>query len=536
MWGSRRWCRRSSSISAEQRAAPLIYLDFDRATLIDATPLDLTHEFARQLGLADVALDRPLTEFRERSRSLLGGQKNLNIDVGGGASSAALRDLGSLLSRWPRRREPVTIVLDTFEELAIRGITPVRDVLQWVADLRDKARLQQVHLIVTGAPSSRTPRTVAHEDVRRCSTSQREWPLEDLATDKAVELLTELGVEPGLASRFPPVFGGNPLVLKLIHRFVTTNDPGEVEQLLADGEKARGDAPAGEVGLRFVYERILNRIKKPRVKALAYPGVVLRRVTPELILEVLAPACRGRLDVSTLADAREVVRRARRAMSGSSTASHPNVVVHRADLRRLLVPGLEHSADVDTKAIHRAAATYYAARPASVAPDVAEIEEIYHRGFLDDIPDDLPEEQAENVVRRLAGDLEYWPLHSRAMVKSLAGRHDQLTEEEVASLDVAQQRAHARCPAREAARLIGRRFGGVRGGSARAARRRRGRHRCGHPGLALAAPLRPRRLRVHDRVVTGAQRVRPILRCRPIPYSRRALRRTSIRGTSRWRS
>jgi len=418
-------------------AAPLIYLDFDRATLIDATPLDLTHEFARQLGLAEVSLDQSLTEFRERSRSLLGGQKNLNIDVGGGASSAALRDLGSLLSGWPLRMEPVTIVLDTFEELAVRGITPVRNVLQWVADLRDKVQLQQVHLIVCGRAVFPDAPNPAH--VRAMFNVQCEWPLEDLATDKAVELLTELGVEPGLASRFPPVFGGNPLVLKLIHRFVTTNDPGEVQQLLADGEKARGDAPAGEVGLRFVYERILNRIKKPRVKALAYPGVVLRRVTPELILEVLAPACRGRLDVSTLADAKEVF---------GELADHvwlvnriaPDAVVHRADLRRLLVPGLEQSADVDTKAIHRAAATYYAARPDSVAPDVAEIEEIYHRGFLDDIPDDMPEEQAENVVRRLAGDLEYWPLHSRALLKSRAGRHDQLTEEEVASLDVAQQR------------------------------------------------------------------------------------------------
>ena len=42
-------------------AAPLIYLDFDRATLIDATPLDLTHEFARQLGLAR-ARPRPVAD------------------------------------------------------------------------------------------------------------------------------------------------------------------------------------------------------------------------------------------------------------------------------------------------------------------------------------------------------------------------------------------------------------------------------------------------------------------------------------------
>jgi hypothetical protein len=420
-------------------AAPLIYLDFDRATLIDATPLDLTHEFARQLGLAEVSLDQSLTEFRERSRSLLGGQENLNIDTGGGASSAALRDLASLLSGWPRRMEPVTIVLDTFEEVAIRGVTPVRDVLQWVADLRNKVQLQQIHLVVCGREVIPDAPHLKAEDVTAMFNFKDRWQLADLDPDKAGELLVELGVEPELALRFPPVFGGNPLVLKLIQRFVTTNDPVEVQQFLADGEKSRVNAPAGEVGLRFVYERILNRIKKPRVKALAYPGVVLRRVTPELILEVLAPACGGRLDVSALADAKEVF---------DELANHvwlvnriaPEAVVHRADLRRLLVPGLEHNADVDTRAIHRAAAAYYAARPASVAPDDAEIEEIYHRGFLDDLPDEMPQGQAENILRRLAGDVGFWPVHSRAMLKSLAGRYEQQTEAELASLGAAQQR------------------------------------------------------------------------------------------------
>ena len=90
----------------EAGAAPLIYLDFDRATLIGATPLDLTFEFTRQLGLADFALEQTLDEFRERTRSLLGGQENLDIDIGGGASSAAQRDLASLLSAWPTSRVP----------------------------------------------------------------------------------------------------------------------------------------------------------------------------------------------------------------------------------------------------------------------------------------------------------------------------------------------------------------------------------------------------------------------------------------------
>jgi hypothetical protein len=419
-------------------AAPLIYLDFDRATLIDVTPLDLTFEFTRQLGLAEFALDQTLSEFRERSRSLLGGRENLNIDIGAGASSAALRELGSLLSGWPHRTAPVTVVLDTFEEVAIRGVTPVRDVLEWVAELRNTVQLPQIHLIVCGRAVVPDAPHLPPEEVRAMFNVQREWPLEDLATDQAVELLAELGVDAVLAQRFAPVFGGNPLVLKLIRRFVAANDPAEVEQLLADGRKARRDAPSGEVGLRFVYERILNRIKKPRVQALAYPGVVLRRVTPELILQVLVPACPG-LDVTTPAGAQEVF---------DELAGHVwlvnrvalDTVVHRADVRRLLVPGLEHNSEIDTAAIHRAAARYYAAHPASVAPDVARIEEIYHRGFLNDIPDDLSADQADLVVHRLAGDLEYWPVQARARVKALAGRHDQLTEEEVASLAVAQQR------------------------------------------------------------------------------------------------
>lgn len=420
-------------------AAPLIYFDFDRATLINATPLDLTHEFSRQLGLAEISLEQSLTAFRQRSRSRLGGQESLNIDLGGGASSGALRELGSVLSGWTRRLAPVTIVLDTFEEVAIRGVTPVREVLQWVADLRNKVGLQQIHLIVCGREVVPDAPHLKAEDVTAMFNFNVMWQLADLEPHKAGEMLVELGVEPFLASRFPPVFGGNPLVLKLIHRFVRTNDPFEVQQLLADGEKSRANSPAGEVGLRFVYERILNRIKKPRVKALAYPGVVLRRVTPELILRVLAPACGDRLDVSTLDDAQEVF---------DELADHVwlvtrianETVLHRADLRRLLVPGLEHSNDVNTREIHRAAAEYYATGPASVEPDVAEIEQIYHRAFLDDLPDNLSQEKAESILSRLAGDVEYWPVHPRALLKSLAKRTEQLTEAELASLGAARQR------------------------------------------------------------------------------------------------
>lgn len=423
----------------DPRSAPLSYLDFDRAMLIGARPVDLTIEFARQLGLAEDALEPMLAEFRERSRGLLGDDDpSVGIDANGGSAAAALRDLGSLLAGWPRRQSAVTIVLDTFEELATRGFTAVQNVLQWAAELRDALQLPQLRLVVCGRAVFPDAPHLAPEDVRVRFNVVRHISVGDLSDGDATELLVELGLDPMAAREFPPVFGGNPLVLKLIRRFAATNDDGAVARLIADGRLARSQSPAAEIGLRFVYERILNRIESPRVRALAYPGVVLRRVTPELILRVLAPASSMALDVSTIDEAWRVF---------TELAEHvwlvnrinEGVVEHRADVRRLLVPGLETSAEIDTAEIHRRAASYYASRPAGIDVSTIWLEEIYHRGFIEDVFVGMSRMEADDIVRMLGADLEFWPLRTRASVKASAGRYDTLTEEEVASLDVEDQ-------------------------------------------------------------------------------------------------
>lgn len=256
----------------------------------------------------------------------------------------------------------------------------------------------------------------------------------DLSDDDATTLLIDLGVDVGTAIDLPPVFGGNPLVLKLLHRFIAANDDAAVAQLLTDGQAARRQSPTAEIGLRFVYERILKRIENPVVQALAYPGVVLRRVTPDLILRVLAPASSIPLEVETEAQARRAFEELAQHVWLVSRVGD-DVVEHRADVRRLLVPGLEASAEIDARRIHMAAAAYYSNPPPSVDPRTAWVEETYHLGFLDgdywrpDFTD------ADDILRTLGPDLDFWPLRMRAQMKSWAGRYETLTEEEVASLD-----------------------------------------------------------------------------------------------------
>ncbi|MDF1489302.1 ATP-binding protein [Tessaracoccus caeni] len=416
-------------------AAPLVYFDFDRARLIGAGPIDLTIEFTRQLGLADATLEPALAEFRERSEALLSdSDPAIGVDSTGGTAAAALRDLGSVLSGWPRREGPITIVLDTFEEVAIRGYTAVRDVLQWAADLSDSAFLPQLRLVVCGRAVIPDAPHVSPKEVR-AMFNEVVPPLfvGDLSDGDATTLLMELGVDGVTAWDLPPVFGGNPLVLKLLHRFIAANDTAGVAQLLSDGRAARRQSPTAEIGLRFVYERILKRIENPVVQALAYPGVVLRRVTPELILQVLARASTIPLDVHTEERAHQAFAELAQHVWLVSRVGD-DVVEHRADVRRLLVPGLETSPEIDARRIHQEAVAYYAAQPPSVDARTAWVEENYHLGFLDDDLWRLTPPEAEEIVLALGPDIEFWPLRARAKAKSWAGRHETLSEEEVASL------------------------------------------------------------------------------------------------------
>ena len=122
----------------------------------------------------------------------------------------------------------------------------------------------------------------------------------------------------------------------------------------------------------YLYRRILNHIQDEEVRRLAYPGLVLRRVTPGIIQNVLAKPCEVLVtDESAAQDLFD-----RLAAEVTLVQFEEGALVHRRDLRRIMLPLLLDSAEGGTaRQIEDAAIRYYEAMDGSAE----RAEEIYHR-------------------------------------------------------------------------------------------------------------------------------------------------------------
>jgi hypothetical protein len=182
-------------------------------------------------------------------------------------------------------------------------------------------------------------------------------------------------------------------------------------ELLVQAVKANEDPGSvvaqikGKADEAFLYSRILKQIKDdPEVQRLATPGLVVRRLDPDIILKVLAGPCG--VAVKDRAAAEDLLERlagqvalVQRQADGS--------LLHRTDVRRLMLPAIEASEGVEVvRAIDRVAAAYYEADKSVVA----RTERAYHLLRMGDLTgaepllvDEVPQ-GLRNALDELAPD------------------------------------------------------------------------------------------------------------------------------------
>jgi cellulose synthase operon protein C len=262
--------------------------------------------------------------------------------------------------------QPLLLVLDTFEEVQFRSSASEDDVFDFLARLQPL--IPRLRTVICG-----------RTEIVSTQYKVRELKLENFDESAAVAFLMHQGIgDKELARTIYGQVKGSPLVLRLA----------------ADVARKEGAGPAGIAGLGsrwlamfrsesvevVLYKRILSHVYDQRILGLANPGLVLRYITPELLLEVLGPACK--VSIHDIVDARSLVKIMRQQLATILVPyGGTEKLAHRPDMRAILLFDLEKRSKEDKglagqlKKIHEMAIDFYA----QFEDPESRAEELFHR-------------------------------------------------------------------------------------------------------------------------------------------------------------
>lgn len=344
---------------------PFAYLDFDRPALDISDPLSLLVEALRQLSL-QFPEGHPYEELLGLGKSVQRGTDSAGSEDRYLAARALFADvLGTLQTKLGPR--PFVVVLDTFEEIQYRGETRASQLWQLLGEMQK--RWPFLRVVISGRAPVRS--------LYLAGSKPESLELGGLDKESAVAILQADGIaDEELAGRLVDQVGGVPLSLKLVAEMFKREmiENGGVKDLKT--RSAFWISASAEVIQGQLYERILGHIHEEQVRRVAHPGLVLRYITPEVILHVLNEPCA--LGISTIEEARALFHKLAQETSLVSRDDNEGALLHRADLRRLMLDLLYRRDPARVTAIHKNAVAYY--RNQTDLRSRAEL--LYHRASL----------------------------------------------------------------------------------------------------------------------------------------------------------
>ena len=378
---------------------PWVYLDCDDPSLPVLDGRGLIERIARELSL--LYTTHPAANDFGGLESALAGDRATYAEPFDGIRGTSLAEmcgvLADALRQLPTSDPPFLVVVDTFEQVQARGeraVAFIREVLDALA-----IAYPQTRAIVCG----RAP-------VRQW-TDAKSTELPVLPPGDAVSVLEALGVaDDKLRELIVGRLGRSPLTLRLAARAVKRAGLDRKEVLSISARlsvlmKARELQVQGRL-----YTRILGHIGDDDVKNLAHPGLVVRRVTPGVIADVLADFCGVAPEHADQLFGR-LGHHVDMFEPDETAAGETEALRHRQDVRENMLHLARQegtpSADV-ANAIHRKAISFYEKRSDAIARS----ETLYHRLMLDELPDDV--DALDSVVATRLGRSWDEPLSPRA--------------------------------------------------------------------------------------------------------------------------
>ena len=403
------------------RPDAILHLDFDLPHLQAATAMDLTVEVVRQLAL------RWTTKAQDELLSLLRGfggvgkelasenftsRKTPSFDSFRSQRSYTTHErvLAEALRRFAAGRDtPLRLVLfadsfervDRFDELVSQNMAKVDAALRAAgADV----------MVIYAARAYYSPdelgqgRRPAIQRVPRFSQGQA---VDYLVAKAQVQGITLSRQDAARANR---AINGWPLGLRIaVSMLATSREAFDARKWLA------ALSTGGRSVQATLYERLLDRIHDRDLKKLAKPGLLVRRVSAEVITQVLAKPC----GLSGNVNGAELLRKAEaEGQLFVRDLSDPGALWHRQDLREVMLPVLRIDVPEPlATAIHNNAVSFYETEVGVVA----RAEELYHRLCRGDARAVVAERWQHAAGQRLRSAIAELPPAGAATMRLLLG-------------------------------------------------------------------------------------------------------------------
>jgi tetratricopeptide (TPR) repeat protein len=413
---------------------PFAYIDIDRATVRPDQPLsfliDLVDQLQVQVNISDFA--ESLT--KEISFGIGRQEQTRSLESFGGIENVYyyMDQLHDLVQDSVLAYRTIVVLIDTFEEAQFLGPSTVWQLLEFVFELH--RRFPTFRLILSGRVLPQEflekafPQPLKTANTRELALEMQlsEIPLPERPINLGVldlaparELLRtsiqQAGVAPLTEQEIDDVIGivsPNPMCLKLAARLL--QDEG-VEKLRKSRSEMLTKLKAEKIQA-LLYGRILHHLHNEGVRKVAYPGLIVRRITPDVIREVLAKPCGLKLTPGSSEHilfhslSKEAALVDYDPLDGS--------LRHRSDVRRAMLEDLTDYVKPEVVAqIDRAAVRFYTKQMGAVA----RAEEIYHRLRLRQTENTLNKHWLPEAAERLKGAVEELPAQQRIWLASKLG-------------------------------------------------------------------------------------------------------------------
>jgi hypothetical protein len=346
---------------------PFIYFDFDRPGLSLNNTISLVIEGLRQLALQFPNYE---DDFLDVSNSL----KSLYLGNANASNITRSTDRQILYECYFKEEKripdiPILIVFDSFEEIQYRASNiEISNLFNFLRELSD--HIPRLRYVFAG-----------RSDISYSSARFDTLALGSFDREATYGYLQSLGIQdPQFQEFIYKKVGGHPLSLQLAADLILKEQKykgqlsqKEMEQLFSSISKQRKQEE--------LIKRNLDHIHDDEVRAIAIPGILVRRINPEVIQKVLAYPC-GFEDMS-IEKGRSIFEKLKKETFLLNEEG--SEIFFSQELRCALYQLIIEDPNYKANQIHNAAVEYYGKR--MDIPSKAEY--LYHRLMRGDSPDIL---------------------------------------------------------------------------------------------------------------------------------------------------